>query len=119
MPANNHPEDQTAIEAMHGRMTDHINDQLLAFQDEAYSLGHARGEALATHLLNWIPVSARLPSEEQGTVAVLFDDGQPGVAWASYWHGAQTGFACWTFPLDELGEGRTVTHWFALPGAPA
>lgn len=122
MSANNHPADLAAIESLHTRYCDVLfgsaNDRLMMFQDEAYAMGRARGEALAAHLLNWIPVSARLPSENQGTVAVLFDDGQPGVAWATYWHGAKTGFACWTFPIDDLGDGRTVTHWFVLPTAP-
>lgn len=66
----------------------------------------------------WISVEERLPSLEDGTVAVLFDDMQPGVSWASYWMGARTDFAEWTFPLDALGDGRRVTHWVPLPPPP-
>ena len=66
----------------------------------------------------WISVEDRLPDESAGTVAVFFDDGQPGVAWATYWSGACTDFAQWTYPLDELGEDREVTHWMPLPSAP-
>lgn len=116
MPANNHPAYKSAIEALHSRHSEHFVDRLIAFQDEAYAMGRARGQLDADP--KWIPVSERLPAEDQGTVAVLFDDGQPGVGWATYWHGAKTGFACWTFPLDELGEDRTVTHWLPLPPAP-
>ena len=119
MPANNHPADKSAIEDLHTRYLDVLfgrsSDSLLLFQDEAYAMGRARGQLDAR---KWIAVGECLPSEEQGTVAVLFDDGQPGVGWATYWHGAKTGFACWTFPLDELGEDRTVTHWLPLPPAP-
>jgi hypothetical protein len=66
----------------------------------------------------WIKCSDRLPTESERTVAVLFDDGEPGVAWATYWHGARTDFAQWTFPIDELGEDRRVTHWMPLPPPP-
>ncbi|HEJ3062545.1 TPA: DUF550 domain-containing protein [Pseudomonas aeruginosa] len=43
MSASNHPADQAVIETMHGRLSDHINDRLLAFQDEAYAMGRQRG----------------------------------------------------------------------------
>lgn len=119
MPANNHPADVSAIEALHSRYCDVLfgsaNDRLMMFQDEAYAMGRARGQQ---ELRQWIAVGECLPAEDHGTVAVLFDDGHPGVAWATYWHGAKTGFACWTYPVDELGEGRTVTHWMPLPSAP-
>lgn len=66
----------------------------------------------------WISVETRLPKESAGTVAVLFDDGEPGVAWATYWHGASAAFAQWSFPLDDLADGRSVTHWMPLPAPP-
>ncbi|KAB0549764.1 DUF551 domain-containing protein [Pseudomonas argentinensis] len=67
----------------------------------------------------WIKCSDRLPAREQRTVAVLFDDGEPGVAWAGYWSGARTDFAGWQFPVDDLGADRIVTHWMPLPAVPA
>ena len=82
------------------------------------SMIEAKAAELAAIKGRWIPVSERLPEESTGTVAVLFDDGQPGVAWATYWHGARSDFAEWTYPLDDLGDGRSVTHWMPLPAAP-
>ncbi|UXJ54858.1 DUF550 domain-containing protein [Pseudomonas citronellolis] len=38
-----HPADQAAIETMHSRLSDHFNDCLVGFQDEAYALGRQRG----------------------------------------------------------------------------
>ncbi len=38
-----HPADQAAIETMHSRLSDHFNDYLVGFQDEAYALGRQRG----------------------------------------------------------------------------
>lgn len=66
----------------------------------------------------WIPVSERLPTAEQGTVAVLTDDGAILTAWASYWSGARTDFAYWTFPHGD-DDDSVVTHWMPLPAAPA
>lgn len=39
----NHPADQASIESMHSQLSDHFNDRLVAFQDEAYALGRQRG----------------------------------------------------------------------------
>lgn len=39
----NHPADLDAIETMHSQMSDHFNDRLVAFQDEAYAMGRQRG----------------------------------------------------------------------------
>lgn len=65
---------------------------------------------------SWIAVTDRLPEEEQGTVAVLIHGGDILTAWPTYWHGAQTGFNCWSFPYPE--EDAEVTHWCPLPPAP-
>lgn len=65
----------------------------------------------------WVPVAERLPSAEQGTVAVLTDDGAILTAWASYWSGARTDFACWTFPHGD-DDDSVVTHWMPLPAPP-
>lgn len=66
----------------------------------------------------WIKCSDRLPSEEQGTVAVLTRTNDVLTAWATYWHGARTDFACWTFPHGDEDEGAEVTHWTPLPELP-
>lgn len=66
----------------------------------------------------WIKCSDRLPAAEDREVAVLLDGKDPCVAWATYWSGARTDFAEWTFPIDDLGEGRRVTHWMPLPPPP-
>jgi hypothetical protein len=55
--------------------------------------------AIEEALGQWIPVAERLPKESDRTVAVLLDNGEPAVAWATYWHGASNAFAEWTFPL--------------------
>ncbi|OBY90486.1 hypothetical protein A6723_019440 [Pseudomonas sp. AU11447] len=44
MPANNHPADQAAIEALHGLLSENISDRLIAFQDATYAMGRARGQ---------------------------------------------------------------------------
>jgi hypothetical protein len=61
----------------------------------------------------WIPASERLPTEDQGTVAVRMNDQSILTAWATYWHGSSTKFAQWTFPVDV--DDAVVTHWFPLP----
>lgn len=66
----------------------------------------------------WIKSSDRLPTAQDLTVAVLLDGKDPCVAWATYWSGARTDFAGWMFPMEELGEGRQVTHWMPLPEPP-
>lgn len=66
----------------------------------------------------WIRTIDRLPTADDRTVAVLLDGQDPCVAWATYWSGARTDFAEWTFPMEELGEGRRVTHWMPLPPPP-
>lgn len=66
----------------------------------------------------WISVAERLPKESDRTVAVLLDNGEPAVAWATYWHGASNAFAEWTFP-DGNPDGWAVTHWMPLPAAPS
>ena len=63
----------------------------------------------------WIPVGNRLPFEDDGTVAVLMDDGSILTAWATYWHGASNKFAQWTHPFDV--DDAQVTHWTPLPKA--
>lgn len=67
--------------------------------------------------MKWVDCKESLP-DEHSVVAVLFSDGEFGVAWATYWHGASSDFAGWVFPLDELGEGREVAYWTALPPSP-
>jgi hypothetical protein len=64
----------------------------------------------------WVAVSERLPGENQ-TVAVLTREGDTLTAWATYWHGASTGFAQWTFPHDDDADSD-VTHWAPLPQQP-
>jgi hypothetical protein len=66
--------------------------------------------------MEWIPVAERLPSEDDGTVAVLCDDGSVLTAWATYWHGASNKFAQWTHPFDV--DDAQVTHWCPLPPLP-
>jgi len=67
MPANNHPADQTAIEALHTRYLDVLagrtSDSLLMFQDEAYAMGRARGQKDGPA---WIAVADRLPDVKEG-----------------------------------------------------
>lgn len=63
--------------------------------------------------MRWIPVSERLPMEDQGTVAVRMDDQSILTAWATYWHGSSNKFAQWTFPFDV--DDAVVTHWCPLP----
>lgn len=68
-------------------------------------------------MTKWISAKRRLPKEEDGTVAVLCDDGSILTAWATYWHGASNAFAQWTFP-HQGDDDRTVTHWYPLPQVP-
>ncbi|MCY1286651.1 hypothetical protein D9M70_356270 [compost metagenome] len=63
----------------------------------------------------WIPVSERLPTEEDGTVAVLTEAGSILTAWATYWHGARSDFAGWTFPHPGDEEEEKVVFWAPLP----
>ena len=60
----------------------------------------------------WIAVSDRLPTEADGEVLVRMRDGRPEIAWATYWHGANTGFAEWTF--RDQDEDETPTHWMTI-----
>ena len=60
----------------------------------------------------WIAVSDRLPIESDGEVLVRMRDGRPEIAWATYWHGANTGFAEWTF--RDQDEDETPTHWMPI-----
>ena len=64
----------------------------------------------------WIAVSDRLPLEADGEVLARMRDGRPEIAWATYWHGANNGFAQWTF--RDPDEDETPTHWMPLPAAP-
>jgi len=64
----------------------------------------------------WIRSSERLPLEDDGEVLALMEDGRCEIAWATYWHGARTDFACWTF--RDPDEDRAATHWMPLPEPP-
>jgi hypothetical protein len=81
---------------------------------------HKYDELLAEQLdvpaTEWISANERKPLESDGTVAVLMDDGSVLTAWATYWHGASTGFAEWTHPYDV--DDSIVTHWCHLPKPP-
>lgn len=74
------------------------------------------GLCVLSYAPEWIPVTERLPTAEDGVVAVLTDDGGILTAWASYWSGARTDFACWTFPHPD-DDDSTVTHWAPVPAA--
>lgn len=66
----------------------------------------------------WIKCSDKLP--KHGNVLCMFTDGECAVGWPVYWHGAREGeFAQFMFPLDDLDDGRKVTHWMPLPPPPA
>lgn len=65
----------------------------------------------------WVSASERVPAENDGEVLVLMADGTCEIAWASYWHGARTDFAGWTF--RDPDEDRTPTHWMPLPALSA
>lgn len=67
--------------------------------------------------MRWVAVSESLPVEADGTVAVLCDDGAVLTAWATYWRGASSAFAEWTFPHPDDGDSA-VTHWCRLPEVP-
>lgn len=62
----------------------------------------------------WVPVTERLPLEEDGTVVVKLKDGSILTAWATYWHGASNEFAQWTFPYDDEDRAEVVS-WAYLP----
>lgn len=64
----------------------------------------------------WIVAAERVPSEDDGEVLVLMDDGSCEIAWASYWQVARTGFTGWVF--RDPDEDRTTTHWMPLPASP-
>lgn len=61
----------------------------------------------------WVDAAERVPLESDGEVFVRFSDDSIGIAWASYWHGANTGFAQWTFPDPD--EDRRVAFWARGP----
>lgn len=94
--------------------------------EQAYMLTHGKetiealtaGRAAIANAepTGWIAVSDRLPLEADGEVLARMRDGRHEIAWATYWHGANTGFAQWTF-LDP-DEDETPTHWMPLPAAP-
>lgn len=65
--------------------------------------------------MKWIATSDQLPTEDDGTVAVLTRDRQILTAWATYWRGAGKGFAGWHFPHGDKKDGVEVTHWCRLP----
>lgn len=64
----------------------------------------------------WISVDDRLPSEDDGTVAVRLNDGSILTAWATYWHGASRSFSGWNHPFNI--DDSVVTHWAMLPPVP-
>lgn len=66
----------------------------------------------------WISVKDRLPSRKHPAVAVLLDGEIPAVAWAGYWSGASSEFYQWVFPVDDIWDSKSVTHWCALPAIP-
>lgn len=74
----------------------------------------AERDALKASAPKWIAALDRLPDRDHGTVAVLTEDGDTLTAWATYWNGASTDFAYWTFPHGD-DEGSVVTHWAELP----
>lgn len=116
MPANNHPADLAAIDALHTRYCDALfgsaNDRLMAFQDAAYAMGRARGKIDATP--QWISVDDQLPPL---CIQVLATNSS-----------AKTVAACFRIPNNlwihpgEPGEPSRrvdgVTHWMPLPAAP-
>ena len=86
------------------------NEIALGFVSLAITEGRA---ALANaEPTGWIAVSDRLPIESDGEVLVRMQDGRPEIAWATYWHGANTGFAEWTF--RDQDEDETPTHWMPI-----
>ncbi|WP_430293036.1 DUF551 domain-containing protein [Pseudomonas sp. B1-22] len=146
MPANNHPADQTAIEALHSRLAENISDRLIALQDEAYAMGRARGRQDGPV---WISASERLPEVKEGDeqeviVCVrrahngqsyvfsarylnqfaLYTEGHPdadenGCLISTGWHDVKehSEYDGWYSPLIAV-EGDEVTHWMPLPAAP-
>ena len=65
----------------------------------------------------WLSAS-NPPTESQGEVLVLMQDGTCEIAWATYWHGSSNAFAGWTFRDPDM-EDAQPTHWMPLPAAPA
>lgn len=63
----------------------------------------------------WQPASTN-PQESDGEVLVRMPDGRPEIAWATYWHGASTGFAKWMF--RDPDEDETPVAWMKIPAAP-
>jgi Protein of unknown function (DUF551) len=61
----------------------------------------------------WIAVSDRLPTEDDGEVLVRMRDGRHEIAWASYWHGSRNDFARWMF--RDPDEDEAPTHWMTIP----
>lgn len=61
----------------------------------------------------WVSAAERVPAENDGAVLVLMADGTCEIACASYWLGARTDFAGWTF--RDPDEDQTPTHWMPLP----
>ena len=68
-------------------------------------------------MTKWISANEQKPTESDGTVAVLMDDGSILTAWATYWPGASNKFAQWTHPFDV--DDAIVTHWCKLPKLPS
>ena len=78
-----------------------------AIEAKAYMNGY---EQCVKDALKWIPVTERLP-EENETVLVCGEDGvEPGVFYG------KSGF--WTYDLYEQDPIFGVTHWMPLPQPP-
>lgn len=122
MPANNHPADQAAIEALHSRHSEHFADRLIAFQDEAYAMGRALGQQDGPA---WIAVSERLPEcphecttddamvSDTLLVTDARDQGSLGM-------GHMRADGTWKLYGGDYDfmHPEQVTHWMPLPPAP-
>ena len=110
---------EQALAALEGALDDNDFADALSVSGGVYEGLQCKDsiKALRSALANaepagWIAVSDRLPLEADGEVLVRMRDGRHEIAWATYWHGANTGFAEWTF--RDQDEDETPTHWMPI-----
>lgn len=93
--------------SLRGLESDHKPDGWPAVRMRQISALCNEVDRLQAALPRWIPITERLPTEEDGTFAVKFDDGGVLTAWSDCIPGE------FKFPCDV--DGAEVVAWCPLP----